>query len=175
MTIGLLSANKVIATAEGTVGYREGRDPDGNWNNIEKFAAQVPGLAWANGQAWCAVWMSWVARTAGVANLYPRTASCNAAYAWFKQHAHVSSYPAIGAQIFFGSNGDMHHTGLVRSYDANNVYTAEGNTNIDGSPQGNGVYNLKHGRRDSWVQAYGYPNFPEGIQSADPAWAKGHL
>lgn len=168
-------AQAVIAVAQAQVGYHEGRDADGNWNNIEKFAGQVPGLAWANGQAWCAVFASYCALKGGAAKYYPSTASCDAAYDWFKAHAHVSEYPAIGAQVFYGTASDKQHTGIVVSYDADHIHTVEGNSNSSGSAQGDGVYAQTRLRRSSYVQAYGYPSFPEGIVSADPAWAKGHL
>lgn len=158
----------LLAIAKGEVGYHEGRS-GGHWNNIEKYAAQVPGLAWvsSSGSPWCAVFVSWCAMKAGLADLYPCTASTDAGAAWFKQRGQWSEYPAVGAQIFFGVNGNMDHTGIVRDFDDTNVYTVEGNTNTNGSVEGDGVYLKQHLRADPRVQGYGYP---AGIitRSADP-------
>lgn len=160
----------VIATAKAEVGYHEGRS-NGHWNNREKYAAQVPGLAWVSdqGQPWCAVFVSWVALKAGAADLFPRTASTNVGAQWFKDRGQWSEYPAVGAQVFFGKNGHMEHTGIVYAFDADSIYTVEGNTNTSGSAEGDGVYLKKHGRRDAWVQGYGLPKYPEPLKSADPA------
>lgn len=159
--------SNVLSIAKAEVGYREGFS-GGHWNNIEKYAGQVPGLAWANGQPWCAVFVAWVAMKAGAAELYPRTASVAAAADWWRKAGRWSEYPAIGAQVIFGGNA---HTGIVLAYDATTVTTVEGNTNTSGSPEGDGVYLKVHRRTDPWVTGYGYPKFPEGITAADPRFA----
>jgi hypothetical protein len=160
---------QVIDIASAEVGYHEGKSADGHWNNKEKYAAQIPGLEWADWQAWCATFCSWVALKAGAADLYPRTASCVAGVAWFKKLGRFSEYPAVGAQVFYGPGGGE-HTGIVISYDADYIYTVEGNTNDNGSAEGDGVYRKKRERRSDHVFGYGYPKFPEGIVSADPAY-----
>lgn len=164
------TADKVLKVALGQVGYREGRDKDGNWNNHQKYSPAVPGLEWSQGQAWCATFVSWVAMTAGAASLFPRTASTDAAASWYQQNKRWSQYPAIGAQGFLARGSDEFHTFLVVKYDDTYIWTVEGNTNTTGSPQGNGVYELRRRRRDTEVEGYGYPAYPEGIVSADPAW-----
>ena len=159
----------VLSVAKAEEGYREGYS-NGSWNNHQKYSTGVPGLEWSDYQAWCATFVSWVALKAEVADLYPSTASCLTGVEWFKERKRFSDYPAIGAQVFFGVSGGT-HTGIVYSYDSDYIYTVEGNTNDSGSPQGDGVYLQKRARRDKYVYGYGYPKFPEGIQSADPAWA----
>lgn len=163
------AVSRILAIAKGEVGYREGKS-GGHYNNHQKYSPEVPGLEWSQNQAWCATFVSWCAMKAGLADLYPRTASCWTGVQWFKQRGRFSEYPAIGAQVFFGSGGGT-HTGLVYDYDDTYVYTIEGNTNDSGSAEGNGVYKKKRRRRDAYVYGYGYPAFPEGIQSADPKWA----
>ncbi|MGY5131283.1 GH25 family lysozyme [Streptomyces nigrescens] len=154
----------VIRIAKAENGYREGV------NNKQKFSPAVPSLEWSQNQAWCATFVSWVALKAGAASLFPRTASCLAGVAWFKARKRFSEYPAIGAQAFYGAGGGV-HTGLVYDYDGTYIYTVEGNTNDNGGAEGNGVYLKKRARRDAHVYGYGYPGYPEGIKSADPAWA----
>lgn len=158
----------IASTALAQVGYREGHNASG-WNNQEKYATQVPGLSWADGQPWCAVFTSWVYLTSKLsAEEYPSTAACNTAAAWYRKNATVSEYPAYGAQVLFGSLSNLVHTGIVIGYDATYVYTVEGNTNTTGAAEGNGVYQMKHVRTSPYVAMYGYPKFPEGIYSADP-------
>ncbi len=163
------NATKILKLAKAEVGYHEGRSASGSWNNRTKFAPAVPGLEWADGQAWCAVFVSYLALKAGVGDLYPRTASCDVGMAWFKDRGQFSEYPAVGAQVFFGVPGDSTHTGIVDSYDADYIYTIEGNTNTSGSREGDGVYTKKRVRRDRRVLGYGYPKFTDGIKNADPA------
>ncbi|MGC5343639.1 CHAP domain-containing protein [Streptomyces sp. DT171] len=163
-------ADKVITTARAEIGYREGKS-NGHWNNKTKYGPAVPGLEWADWQAWCCTFTSWVAMTAGAADLFPRTASCATGARWFKDRKRWSEYPAIGAQVFYGAGGGS-HTGIVVSYTTDTITTVEGNTNSTGSAEGDGVYLKTRPRRDAYVHGYGYPAYPEGITSADPAWAK---
>jgi hypothetical protein len=161
------TAADVIRVAKAEAGYHEGY-ANGHWNNIEKYAPQVPGLEWAQGQAWCATFVSWCAMKAGAADLFPRTASCDVAGAFYRNAGRWSDYPAIGAQVFYGSISDLNHTGIVYAYDDTYVYTIEGNTNDNGSREGDGVYLKKRARRDSNLVGYGYPKYADGLVSADP-------
>lgn len=163
-------AQKIISIAKAEVGYLEGRSSNGSWNNQQKYSPQVPGLEWSQNQPWCATFVAWCAMKAGLASLYPRTASCDVGMAWFRDQGRWSEYPAVGAQVFFGSYADSVHTGLVIGYDADTITTIEGNTNDSGSREGNGVYLKRRQRRDPYVVGYGYPAFAEGIRSADPKW-----
>lgn len=164
------SPRKIIDVATTQVGVHEGRS-DGHWNNDQRYSDEVPGLEWSDGQPWCATFVSWCAMKAGLEALYSRTASCDVAGGWFKQRHAWSEYPAIGAQVFYGSPSDLNHTGIVIDYDADTITTIEGNTNDDGGREGDGVYRKVRQRRSTNVIGYGYPAFPEGIVSADPAWA----
>lgn len=161
-------AAKLISIAKAEVGYREGRSANGSYNNDQKYSDQVPGLEWSDRQAWCQTFQAWLAMKAGSASYEPRTASCRTATDWFKQRGRFSEYPAIGAQVFFGSGGGS-HVGRVWKYDADYVWTIEGNTNDNGSAEGNGVYLRKRARRDSYLHGYGMPTFPEGVVTADPS------
>jgi len=162
----MTQASTVIATAKAEIGYQEGFS-GGHWNNIEKYAPAVPGLEWANGQAWCATFVSWVALTSKVADLFPRTASCPAAVSWWKSKGRWSEYPSIGAQVLYGPGGGS-HTGIVVAYDGINITTIEGNTNTDGSAEGDGVYLKTRHRTDPYVYGYGLPAYAEGVTTADP-------
>lgn len=156
----------VLAKAKGEVGYKEGYS-NGHYNNIQKFSPAVPGLEWSQGMAWCATFCSWVALKASTAKLFPRTASCALGVSWFRRQGRFSEFPAIGAQVFFGSGGGT-HTGIVYKYDANYIYTYEGNTNASGSPEGSSVLAKKRPRRSSYTYGYGLPEYTGGIVTADP-------
>jgi hypothetical protein len=163
------TAADVIRIAKSQVGYHEGYS-GGHWNNHQKFSPAVPGLEWSQNQAWCMTFECWCFQEAGVPKgSYPVTASCALGVSWWKQQNRFSEYPAIGAAVFFGPGGGS-HTGLVYAYDTDYIYTVEGNTNSSGSAEGDGVYLKKRARRDTYVYGYGYPAYPGGIVTADPAW-----
>ena len=163
-----MSAQDVIRIAKSQIGYHEGKSGN-NWNNIQKYSPAVPGLEWSQGQAWCATFVSWVAQEAKHKDLFPVTASTDTAASWFQKNKRWSEYPAIGAQGFLAHGTDEFHTFIVTDYDDTYIYTVEGNTNNNGSSQGDGVYALKRKRKDPLVEGYGYPKYPEGIKNADPA------
>lgn len=159
---------EVKALVEAEVGYHEGRDPDGNWNNAEKYAAQTPGLAWADYQPWCDVFANWAYHKAGVA-VPEISAGCAESVAAFKKAGRWTEYPGHGFQALYGAGGGE-HTGIVVDYDGTNIYTVEGNTNTNGSAQGDGVYRQTRQRVSSYVYGYGIPYLDEYLVSADPAW-----
>lgn len=163
------TAADVARIIKAEVGYQEGRS-GGHWNNKQKYSAAVPGLEWSDYQAWCCTFTCWAFQQAGMPKgSYPVTASCALAVAWWKKAGRWSEYPAIGASVFFGPGGGS-HTGIVIDFDADTITTIEGNTNVSGSAEGDGVYRKVRQRRDSYVYGYGYPEYPGGIKSADPSW-----
>ncbi|MEV5883084.1 peptidoglycan-binding protein [Streptomyces sp. NPDC052020] len=164
-------AAKVLSTARAEVGTKEVYS-NGHWVNNSKYnkwLGKIPGYGQDGyGYPWCAAFVAWVADQAGVAALYPRSASCSVGVSWFKSKKRWSEYPAIGAQVFFGGGGGT-HTGLVVGYDSKTITTVEGNTSVTGSAEGDGVYLRKRNRKDAYVYGYGLPQFKEGITTADPS------
>ncbi|MFJ4676741.1 peptidoglycan-binding protein [Kitasatospora sp. NPDC088783] len=153
----------------GQVGRHEGRDPDGTWNNRQRYSTETPGLEWSDGQPWCATFEAWAAHRAGMDGLWPMTASCLTAVAWWRDHHRWSEYPVLGGPFYLGPGGGS-HTGVVVAYDADTIRTVEGNTNDSGSTEGDGVYLKSRPRRGPGSPyGYGVPAFPEGTVSADPA------
>ncbi|UQA92165.1 C40 family peptidase [Streptomyces halobius] len=161
-------ASKVISVASREVGYRAQRAPGERPSGHQKYSGQVPGLEWSNYQPWCATFTSWVALKAGVSSLFPRTASVWSAMQWFRNKGRWSAYPAVGAQVIYGTTGST-HTGLCVGYDETWIYTVEGNTSTTNDANGNGVMARKRRRRDTYVHGYGLPAYSEGIVTADPA------
>ncbi|MFJ6729360.1 CHAP domain-containing protein [Streptomyces sp. NPDC091281] len=158
---------QVIAVARSQTGYREGYT-EGGWNNVTRYADEVPGLSGYQGQSWCMTFTSWVAMMAGVPSLFPRGVDCSAGVTWFTSASRWSWYPAVGAQVFYGTSG-QDHTGIVYAYDATHIWTIEANTNDNGSSEGDGVYLRKRRRADAVVYGYGLPAYTEGIITADAA------
>ncbi|MEV0445301.1 LysM peptidoglycan-binding domain-containing protein [Streptomyces spectabilis] len=164
----MTQVSKVLSIAKAEVGYRAERAPGERPSGHQKYSPQVPGLEWSNYQPWCATWVSWVAMKAGVASLLPRTASVWTAMNWFKNKGRWSDYPAIGAQVIYGTTGST-HTGICYAYDETFIYTYEGNTSLTNDANGNGVMARKRRRRDAYVHGYGLPAYVEGVVTADPA------
>lgn len=99
--------------------------------------------SWGSGTHWCACFVSWCARQAGLStDQVPQYAGCTTGMGWYQNrnrfqtsraHGGSSSYiPKAGDVIFFNwegvYNGDSDHTGIVVSCDGTTITTVEGNT-----------------------------------------------
>ncbi|WP_424214772.1 LysM peptidoglycan-binding domain-containing protein [Streptomyces sp. BI20] len=150
-------------------GYREGA------NNYTKYAPQVPGLEWAQNEAWCQVFISWGAVKSGNRDIIPLTASCSTCTDWFESRGQLYQTPKPGDLVMYGPGGGS-HVELVVAVESSRIKTVGGNTNNDGSANGNGVY-VKYVNRSS-TRIYGYcrPKYkdgPAGAVSAAGAGAAG--
>lgn len=93
------------------------------------------------GAPWCASFVSWVFGQAGLAQ--PRTAWSPALFPLDKQV--VNPAPAIVFGIYFENLKRIAHCGFVEKINGNWLTTIEGNTNIQGGREGDGVYQkLRH-------------------------------
>ncbi|MGW2580846.1 CHAP domain-containing protein [Streptomyces virginiae] len=163
-----LSRTAYVNLLRSLSGYHEGRDPSGNWNNIQRFSPETLGLEWSQGMAWCATFTAWGADELGARDRWPITASCWTAVQWWKKAGRWTEYPVLGGPFYMGSSG-QDHVGVVYAYDDTSIYTIEGNTNSGGSYQGDGVYQRVRPRRGAGSPyGYGVPMFDEGTVSADP-------
>lgn len=159
--------NEFVNLLKSQVGYHEGQT-NGVWNNIQKYSEQTPGFAWSDGQPWCATFEAWGAHQQGLDGIWPMTASCSNAVTWWQNQGRWSDYPVLGGPMYMGPGGST-HTGVVYAYDSNNIYTVEGNSNDNGSAEGDGVYLRTRPRQGSGSPyGYGVPAFAEGTISADP-------
>lgn len=163
----MATAAAIVDVARDQIGTHEGRS-GGHWDNRQIYSRNVSGLEWSDGQPWCATFVSWCAEAAHVKGLYPVTASCLTGVGWFRDRGRWSEYPAVGAQVFYGAGGGS-HTGIVVAYTKDEITTVEGNTNSDGSAEGDGVYLKTRQRLDPYVYGYGVPAY-SGLLSADPRW-----
>ena len=151
-TTKIPTAREFVAMAASQVGTMEGRDANGNWNNITKYGTWY-GM---NGVAWCGIFVSWVAFMVGaLGTLVPKYASCFVGLKWFRARDQSGYWPPQPGDIFIKRvynpgawNADpdgwaTEHTGIVEKYlGGGRIQTIEGNTNNNGSAQGNGVYRL---------------------------------
>ena len=167
----MFTVHSVILIAQSQLGYHEGHNAAG-WNNVQKYSEQLPGLEWSDGDAWCDVFANWCFWQAGIT--VPKgavSASCAASVAAYKKAGRFTEYPVIGAQVFYGPGG-ADHTGICTGFDLQHETAIEGNTNINGSAEGDGVYQKERERRSSYVYGYGIPYYPhDNAISPDPKWS----
>jgi hypothetical protein len=159
-----LSRTAYVNKLRAEKGYKEGR------NNWTKFPPAVPGLEWAQNQPWCHTFVSWAADELAERGALPITAGCFVGVDWFKDRGRWTDYPVLGGLFYMGPGGGT-HVGVVYAYDETYIYTIEGNTNTDGSANGDGVYERRRPRRGAGSPyGYGVPYFSEKTVSADPEW-----
>ena len=163
----MADCHRVIAVLTAENGYREGY---GNgWTNENKYSKELPGFGWSDFQAWCATFQMWGFWKTGML----KSLSVVSAGVWYLYQAGLQAgrfteYPTLGALGIISENT---HVFMVTGWDDTYVYTVEGNTNDNGSANGNGVYLRKRLRTSPSITGYVIPDFPDGvIISADPKW-----
>ena len=157
---GAKSPTALVKIAQSQVGYHEGTyqsdscvkfPTDQNWT---KYGYSFWGKS--NGIAWCAAFVSWVARQAGYSTAQiPNFVSVAAAGAtsgvgWYKAQGRFytasSGYtPKPGDLIFYADakTGIYYHTGIVVSVSGGKVNTVEGNS-VDSTQVGAHSYSLTY-------------------------------
>jgi len=166
----MFAVRSAVFIAKSQLDLREGVT-DGHWNNVQKYSQQLPAFRWTNGQPWCLVFVQWCLWQIGVeVPEGARSASCRVSCQAFKKAERFTEYPVTGAVVFYGVGGRA-HAGLCTGWDNTHVYTVEGNTNTDGSPEGNGVYARKRVRRDDYVHGYGLPYYPHDKAISPGPWS----
>lgn len=98
----------------------------------------------ADGDSWCAYWLTMMLDITYQGNApIPRTGSCDTILAIGKANGWITTTPVPGDIYLRVRNGsDAHHCGLVTqfAYGAGHFGSISGNTNEDGSSNGDGVY-----------------------------------
>jgi hypothetical protein len=162
----MYTATAAIYVARSQVGYHEGKSGS-HWDNIQKYA---PAIGFTNGLAWCDTFVNWAFSLTGIKiPAGVKSAGCAVSVRAYVAAKRFTQFPVIGGQVFYGPGGGT-HTGLVYNYDDTYIYTVEGNTNTNGSAEGDGVYEKKRLRRDAYVYGYGIPFYQGVLKSADPKW-----
>ena len=147
------TASQILEMARSQLGFHEGRDPDGNWNNDTKYGRWY-GM---NFNPWCAMFVSWCAANSQATEIIPKFAYTPAGAQWFKERRRWYSSPKRGDIVFFDFIGRISHTGIVEAVQKDgSIITIEGNTNTSGSAQGDGVYRMV---RRANIVGYGRPDY----------------
>lgn len=118
-----------------STGKNDGRD-------VEKYLASV-GLG--KGYAWCAAFVRWCLDQANVNSsitAWSPTAHNKSDIVYYKQKWRRNAQSGDVFTLYYERLGRIGHTGFVnRTYnDDSMVETVEGNTNVQGSREGDGVY-----------------------------------
>jgi hypothetical protein len=125
-------ASKLLQIATLQVGIREASGKN-DGKNVEQYLQSV-GLK--KGDPWCAAFVSWVFQQAGYKK--PRTGWCPALF-----NAKVNQSKAEPGAVFGIWFPDLHriaHVGLVEKVEGKWLISIEGNTNLPGAREGDGVY-----------------------------------
>ncbi|BDH04913.1 hypothetical protein [Streptomyces seoulensis] len=157
-----------LGQQEAAIKYQEDY-AGGTWTNVNKYAAETPGMSPYQGQSWCLIGLLWLAHRAGDVTIMPQTPACDVAVSTYQSWSRWSWYPAVGAQVMLGSGG-AEHTALVYRYDSAQIWTIEFNSNNTGSSEGDGVYLRVRNRSDPKVYGYGYPKYAAPMVTSDPNW-----
>ena len=145
----------IIGVAKTQLGYTEGA------NNATKYGTWY-GLP---NQPWCAMFISWCARQAGISkNILQNSAVAAPDAKYFNiPYYDGASYTPQKGDLFFTKSWS--HVGLVYYVDGSYFYTIEGNSNTTGSSEGTSVVT---NRRKISNFYFGVPKYNSGA----PTYAK---
>jgi len=123
----------IVEVAKTQIGYKEGSNNDtkyGDWYGMP----HAP---------WCAMFVSWCARQAGVPTSVIRNSAVASArsYSFNLKYRNGYSYTPKPGDIFFAK--DWSHVGIVASVKGDYFYSVEGNSNKNGSNEGVAVVSLR--------------------------------
>ncbi|MBR6531113.1 MAG: CHAP domain-containing protein [Clostridia bacterium] len=156
----------LIAVARTQIGYAE-LDPSTGFpiahNGRAGYTKYGESFGAPTGE-WCAYFVSWCARQAGIpTSVLPRLGNCAASVKWYKNHSVFrtpsSGYiPKAGDIVFYNWSGGetAKHVGIVTGVSGRNLYTIEGNTG-----EGRG-YDCLAKTRDltaNYIVGYGVPAY----------------
>lgn len=122
----------VIWIAQSQIGVREATGKNDGLK-VEQYLAYT---GEQKGAPWCAAFVSWVFGQAGYPQ--PRTAWSPALFPAAKRTSEIK--PATVFGIYFPALKRIAHCGFVERLDGHWIITIEGNTNITGGREGDGVY-----------------------------------
>lgn len=129
---------EVIKEARSLVGIRE-KTGNNDGEVVEKILASTGNK---KGEPWCASFNYYVYSRARLGGVVPRSAWSPD---WVRNPSWINDsgttpLPADTFGIYFPSKGRVAHTGIIESWGKKWVTTIEGNTNLAGSREGDGVY-----------------------------------
>ena len=125
-------AERVLAIARTQIGVTE---LTGN-NDGKAVTRYLESVGLPVGQPWCAAFISWVFAEAGYSA--PRTGWSPALFPLTKRKSKAFKGAVFG--VYFPSLKRIAHVGLLECIEGEWLVTIEGNTNQEGSREGEGVY-----------------------------------
>lgn len=130
---------KIVAIAERELGVRE---QTGN-NDGERVEEYLRSIQLGKGHAWCGAFVSWIYLKAGFSK--PRIGWTPSLFPFRR----LTKLPLPGDVfgIYFPTLKRIAHAGLVEKLSSDWVITLEGNTNLNGSREGDGVYRKRRHKR----------------------------
>lgn len=141
---------QLIAIARAEIGVKE-RSGHNDGERVEAYLATVK---LKKGNPWCAAYLSWVFQQAG----YPAPRSGWSPDLFPRSRLTTALLPGNVLGIYFPQLGRIAHVGLLERVAGDYCITLEGNTNISGARDGDGVYRKRRHRRTiyryaDWLQA----------------------
>ena len=164
------TADDIVSIAKGQLGYTE------TGNNIVKYWNDL-GYSSMQGSSWCAAFVVWCARKAGIgADVIPTAFSSYAATNSMRNfylnkgtyYYRGSTTPRKGDIIIFNHG----HTGLVTGADSNKVYTIEGNVSNSVSSQPDTVATRSYSLSNSDINGYGRPAYKSSTKPTNVSLEK---
>lgn len=127
-----LQRQALVETADHELGVRE---LTGN-NDGERVEAYLAAIGLKKGQPWCAAYISWVYAQMGYGK--PRSGWCPDLFP--SSRLARSALPGNILGIYFPEYKRIAHVGLIVQQKGSWIISVEGNTNVTGSRDGDGVY-----------------------------------
>ena len=164
----------IVAVARTQIGYAELNPSTGvplsETSQVAGYTKYGESFGYSTGE-WCAYFVSWCARKAGIpTSVLPRLGSCAASVSWYKKNsvyypASSGYIPKAGDIVFFNWSGGSaaKHVGIVTGVSGNNVYTIEGNT---GPGRGNRCMAKQRSRSAGYIVGYGVPAYNDSSSYA---------
>lgn len=167
------AVEKIVAVAENEVGYLEkksnkdlnSKTANAGKNNYTKYGKWIG----ANGDYWCASFLSWIFYKAFGNDLGRKllcgsfSAACETIRQNFKKNYRYKTTPVAGDVVFFSGtrHSGANHIGLVYKVADDKIYTIEGNTSggSDVIDNGGGVAKKSYKLTNSKILGYGRPPY----------------
>lgn len=131
------------------VGYKEGPNNENKYGRYFKM----------NNVAWCALFVSWCARKAGIStDVILNYSGCGTGYNFFKNQGRIYNEPQVGDIVFYKptiAGKISSHTGIVVEVTGDSVITVEGNA----SSNTDGVYKITNKKGYDKFLGFGRPNY----------------
>lgn len=155
----MATASEVLALARAEIETKE--YPPGS-NNVKYNTAYYGREVSGSGFSWCAVFIWWLFREAGISGLYyggQKMAYVPTLMSWAKKTGLIADTPQLGDLICFdfNSNGVADHIGICESFDGTYVTTIDGNTGT--TSEANGGCVMRRRRHKKYILAVIRPEY----------------